>query len=280
MSGMPAVTLPSGATMPAFGLGTWRMGNERSRRKQETDAIAHAIDIGYPMIDTAEMYGEGAAEEAIADALAGRKRDAIYLVSKVYPHNASKLGTVAACERSLKRLKTDRIDLYLLHWRGQHSFADTLEGFERLRRDGKIKDYGVSNFDRDDMEEWVALDGGRCGTNQVMYNLARRGIEFDLVPWQRQHRIPVMAYSPLDQGPLLRHATLKAIAERHGATPAQIALAWLLRQEGMVAIPKSADRSRVSENLGALKVKLTETDLTDLDRAYPPPKRKTSLAMS
>ncbi len=280
MSAIPSVTLPSGATMPAFGLGTWRMGNERSRRKQETDAIAHAIDIGYPMIDTAEMYGEGVAEEAIADALQGRKRDAIYLVSKVYPHNASKLGTVAACERSLKRLKTDRIDLYLLHWRGQHSFAETLEGFERLRRDGKIKDYGVSNFDRDDMEEWAALDGGRCGTNQVMYNLARRGIEYDLVPWQRQHRIPIMAYSPLDQGPLLRHATLKTIAERHGATPAQIALAWLLRQEGMVAIPKSADRARVSENFGALKVKLTEADLADLDRAFPPPKRKTSLAMS
>lgn len=280
MSGAPSVTLPSGATMPAFGLGTWRMGNERSRRKQETDAIAHAIDIGYTMIDTAEMYGEGAAEEAIADALQGRKRDAIYLVSKVYPHNASKLGTVAACERSLKRLKTDRIDLYLLHWRGQHSFSETLEGFERLRRDGKIKDYGVSNFDRDDMEEWAALDGGRCGTNQVMYNLARRGIEFDLVPWQRQHRIPVMAYSPLDQGPLLRHAALKTIAERHHATPAQIALAWLLQQDGMVAIPKSADRSRVSENFGALKVKLTGADLTDLDRAFPPPKRKTSLAMS
>jgi diketogulonate reductase-like aldo/keto reductase len=280
MSETPSVTLPSGARMPAFGLGTWRMGNDRSRRKQETDAIAHAIDIGYPMIDTAEMYGEGNAEESIGDALAGRKRDAIYLVSKVYPHNASKTGTVAACERSLKRLKTDRIDLYLLHWRGQHAFADTLEGFERLLRDGKIKDYGVSNFDRDDMEEWTALDGGRCGTNQVMYNLARRGIEFDLVPWQRQHTIPVMAYSPLDQGPLLRHATLKAIAARHGATPAQIALAWLLRQEAMVAIPKSADRARVSENLGALKVKLTDADITELDRAFPPPKRKTSLAMS
>ncbi len=280
MSDIPSVTLPSGAKMPAFGLGTWRMGNERSRRRQETDAIAHAIDIGYPMIDTAEMYGEGVAEESIADALQGRKRDAIYLVSKVYPHNASKLGTVAACERSLKRLKTDRIDLYLLHWRGQHPFAETIEGFERLRRDGKIKDYGVSNFDREDMEEWAALDGGRCGTNQVMYNLARRGIEFDLVPWQRQHKIPVMAYSPLDQGPLLRHATLKVIAERHGATPAQIALAWLLRQEGMVAIPKSADRSRVSENFGALKIKLTDADIAELDRAFPPPKRKTSLAMS
>ena len=280
MSDVPSVTLPSGAKMPAFGLGTWRMGNDRSRRKQETDAIAHAIDIGYPMIDTAEMYGEGNAEESIAEALQGRKRDAIYIVSKVYPHNASKLGTIAACERSLKRLKTDRLDLYLLHWRGQHPFSETLEGFERLRRDGKIKDYGVSNFDRDDMEEWAALDGGRCGTNQVMYNLARRGIEFDLVPWQRQHRIPVMAYSPLDQGPLLRHATLKAIAGRHGATPAQIALAWLLQQEGMVAIPKSADRSRVSENFGALKVKLDDTDLAELDRAFPPPKRKTSLAMS
>lgn len=279
MSDIPVVGLPSGAKMPAFGLGTWRMGNERSRRKQETDAIAHAIDIGYPMIDTAEMYGEGVAEEAIADALAGRKRDAVYLVSKVYPHNASKLGTIAACERSLKRLKTERIDLYLLHWRGQHPFSETLEGFERLRRDGKIKDYGVSNFDRDDMAEWAALDGGRCGTNQVMYNLARRGIEFDLVPWQRQHGIPVMAYSPLDQGPLLRHATLKAIAERHSATPAQIALAWLLRQEGMVAIPKSADRSRVSENFGALKVVLTDADVAELDRAFPPPRRKTSLAM-
>lgn len=279
MTDIPSVTLPSGARMPAFGLGTWRMGNERSRRKQETDAIAHAIDIGYPMIDTAEMYGEGVAEEAIADALTGRKRDAVYLVSKVYPHNASRLGTVAACERSLKRLKTERLDLYLLHWRGQHTFSETLEGFERLRRDGKIAEYGVSNFDRDDMEEWAALDGGRCGTNQVMYNLARRGIEYDLVPWQRQHGIPVMAYSPLDQGPLLRHPALKAIAQRHGATPAQIALAWLLRQEGMVAIPKSADRSRVSENFGALKVTLADVDVTELDRTFPPPRRKTSLAM-
>lgn len=280
MIDIPSVTLPSGAKMPAFGLGTWRMGNERGRRKQETDAIAHAIDIGYPMIDTAEMYGEGAAEEAIADALVGRRRDAVYLVSKVYPHNASRPGTIAACERSLKRLKTERIDLYLLHWRGQHSLSETLEGFERLREDGKIAEYGVSNFDRDDMEEWTALDGGRCGTNQVMYNLARRGIEFDLIPWQRQNGIPVMAYSPLDQGPLLRHPTLKAIAGRHGATPAQIALAWLLGQEGMVAIPKSADRSRVSENFGALKVKLTDADVAELDRAFPPPKRKTSLSMS
>jgi diketogulonate reductase-like aldo/keto reductase len=279
MTDIPSVTLPSGAKMPAFGLGTWRMGNERARRKQETDAIAHAIDIGYPMIDTAEMYGEGVAEEAIADALTGRKRDAVYLVSKVYPHNASRLGTIAACERSLKRLKTERIDLYLLHWRGQHAFSETLEGFERLHRDGKIADYGVSNFDREDMAEWAALDGGRCGTNQVMYNLARRGIEFDLVPWQRQHRIPVMAYSPLDQGGLLRKAALKKIADGIGCTPAQLAIAWLLAQPGVVTIPKSSSRERVTENLGALDVTLSPQVLAELDRAFPPPKGKQPLEM-
>ena len=278
MSDIPSVTLPSGATMPVFGLGTWRMGNDRSRRKQETDAIAHAIDIGYPMIDTAEMYGDGNAEESIADALQGRKRDAIYIVSKVYPHNASKLGTIAACERSLKRLKTDRLDLYLLHWRGQHPFSETLEGFERLRRDGKIKDYGVSNFDRDDMEEWAALDGGRCGTNQVMYIWRAAASSSTSCPGSASthSRHGLLAARP-GSAAAPRHAEGDRRAPwRHaGADRAGLAAA----AGGHGGDPKSAD-ARVSENFAALKVKLTDVDLAELDSAFPPPKRKTSLAMS
>ncbi len=271
------VALPSGNRMPVFGLGTWRMGENRRRRKDEVDAIAHALDAGYPMLDTAEMYGDGGAEEAIAEALPASRRDSVFLVSKVSPHNASRAGTIAACERSLKRLGTGRIDLYLLHWPGNHAIAETIAGFELLKEAGKIGDWGVSNFDRAGIDAWWKRDGGRCGANQVMFNLARRGVEFDLLPWQRAHGVPVMAYSPLDQGPLLRHATLQAIAARHSATPAQIALAWLLRQDGMVVIPKSVDRSRIDENLGALDTTLTAADLADLDRAFPPPGRRTPL---
>ncbi|QQS14801.1 MAG: aldo/keto reductase [Rhodospirillales bacterium] len=276
---IPELSLPSGARMPAFGLGTWRMGEDRRRRAEETDAIRHALDLGYPLLDTAEMYGEGGAEEAVADALAGR-RDKVYLVSKVYPHNATRAGAVAACERSLKRLRVERLDLYLLHWIGGTPFEDTIAAFERLKRDGKIADWGVSNFDRDDMAAWWRADGGRCGANQVMFNLARRGVEFDLLPWMRERGVPVMAYSPLDQGPLLRHRALKAVADRHGATPAQVALAWLLGLPGVVVIPKSSNRARVAENLGALDVKLTEADRAELDDAFPPPRRKQPLAMS
>ncbi|TWT15514.1 aldo/keto reductase [Reyranella sp. CPCC 100927] len=275
---IPSVELPSGARMPTFGIGTWRMGEDRRRRKDETDAIRHGIDLGFTLIDTAEMYGEGGAEEAIADAIAGR-RDGLTIVSKIYPHNASRRGAVTACERSLKRLRIDRIDLYLLHWIGGEPFEETIAAFETLRDQGKIADWGVSNFDRDDLQSWHQKDGGRCGTNQVMFNLARRGVEFDLLPWMQQHKMPLMAYSPFDRGPLARDRDLKAIADRHGATPAQVALAWLLQLPGVVAIPKSVDKVRLSENFGALKVKLSDADLADLDRAFPPPRRKQSLSI-
>ncbi len=276
---IPTVSLPSGARMPTFGIGTWRMGEERRRRKEETDAIRHALDLGFTLIDTAEMYGEGGAEEAIADAIA-RRRDGLFIVSKVYPHNASRQGAIAACERSLARLRIERIDLYLLHWMGGVPFEETIAAFRKLRDDGKIADWGVSNFDLDDLQSWYDKDGGRCATNQVMYNLARRGVEFDLLPWMRQHNMPLMAYSPFDRGPLARNTALKTVADRHGATPAQVALAWLLRQPGMIAIPKSADKQRLTENFGALQVKLTDADLADLDRAFPPPRGKRSLAMA
>ncbi len=275
---IPTVELPSGARMPTFGIGTWRMGEDRRRRKDEADAIRHGVDLGFTLIDTAEMYGDGGAEEAIADAIAGR-RDGLFVVSKVYPHNASRRGAVAACERSLKRLRIERIDLYLLHWIGSVPFEETIAAFRKLKDDGKIGDWGVSNFDVDDLRSWHEKDGGGCATNQVMFNLARRGVEFDLLPWMRQHKMPLMAYSPFDQGPLARDRTLKALADRHGATPAQIALAWLLQLPGVVAIPKSADKGRLSENFAALKVKLTDADLAELDRAFPPPRSKRSLSI-
>ncbi|MCW5745446.1 MAG: aldo/keto reductase [Alphaproteobacteria bacterium] len=279
MSTIPTVELPSGARMPKFGIGTWRMGEDRRRRKDETEAIRHGIDLGFTLIDTAEMYGEGGAEEAIADAIAGR-RDGLYIVSKVYPHNASRRDAVAACERSLKRLRIERLDLYLLHWIGGAPFEETIGAFQKLKRDGKIADWGVSNFDLGDLQAWWAKDGGGCGTNQVMYNLARRGIEFDLLPWMQRHGIPLMAYSPFDRGPLARDRALKAVADRLGATAAQVALAWLLRQPGVVAIPKSADKARTTENFAALKITLGDADLAELDRAFPPPSGKRSLSMA
>lgn len=279
MTSIPTLALPSGARIPTFGIGTWRMGEDRRRRKDETDAIRHAIDLGFTLIDTAEMYGEGGAEEAIADAIEGR-RDGLYIVSKVYPHNASRRGAVAACERSLKRLRIERIDLYLLHWPGSTPIEETIAAFQKLREDGKIADWGVSNFDLDDLRAWHAKDGGRCGANQVMFNLARRGVEFDLLPWMQQHGIPLMAYSPFDRGPLARDRALQEIADRHRATPAQVALAWLLQLDGVVVIPKSADKTRLTENFGALDVRLTDADLADLDRAFPPPKGKRSLSMA
>jgi len=264
--------------MPALGLGTWRMGESERRRAQELDAVKYGVELGYPMIDTAEMYGEGRAEEIVGEAIAGLSRRP-YIVSKVYPHNATRSGTIAACERSLKRLRIERIDLYLLHWRGGARLEETFEAFHRLREAGKIADFGVSNFDRDDMEEAARLDKGLTGSNQVLYCLSRRGPEFDLLPWMRQRSIPLMAYSPLDQGGLLRKSALKKLADEVGCTPAQLALAWLLAQPGVVTIPKSASRERVKENFGALDVKLSPKILAELDRAFPPPKGKQGLEM-
>jgi diketogulonate reductase-like aldo/keto reductase len=276
---LPMVTLAGGERVPALGQGTWHMGENRRRTAEEAASVRLGIELGMTLIDTAEMYGSGGAEEMVARAAEGL-RDDLFIVSKVYPHNASRTGVVAACERSLERLRTDRIDLYLLHWRGSIPLAETLEGFEQLRRDGKIRHYGVSNFDRADMAEWVALKSGEnVAADQVLYNLSRRSPEWDLLPWCRERRIAIMAYTPLGQGSLLRDRTLSEIARRRNATPAQVALAWLLRQEGMIVIPKAARQEHVRENRGALDVALTEEDLLALDRAFPPPKGRSALGM-
>jgi len=276
---LPMVTLLGGKRVPALGQGTWHMGENRRRMAEEAAAVRLGIELGMTLIDTAEMYGDGGAEEMVAQAAEGR-RDDLFIVSKVYPHNASRAGVVAACERSLVRLRTDRIDLYLLHWRGSIPLAETLTGFEQLLRDGKIRHYGVSNFDRADMTEWVGLKGGETvAADQVLYNLARRGPEWDLVPWCRERGIAIMAYTPFGQGGLLRDRTLGEIARGRDATPAQVALAWLLRQEGMIVIPKAARLEHVRDNRGALDVVLTPEDLAALDRAFPPPKGKSSPGM-
>jgi len=275
----PMVTLPGGERVPALGQGTWHMGENRRRADEEAAAVRLGIELGMTLIDTAEMYGNGGAEEMVARAAEG-VRDDLFIVSKVYPHNASRAGVIAACERSLERLRTDRIDLYLLHWRGSIPLTETIAGFERLLREGKIRHYGVSNFDRADMAEWAALKGGETvAADQVLYNLSRRGPEWDLLPWCRERGIAIMAYTPLGQGSLLHDRTLAEIAHRRNATPAQVALAWLLHQEGVIVIPKAARLEHVRDNRGALDVALTEEDLAALDRAFPPPKGKRSLGM-
>lgn len=274
---MKQVKLPSGQTVPVLGQGTWAMGDSSARRKTEVAALKLGLDLGMNLIDTAEMYASGGAEEVVGEAIAGR-RDEVYLVSKVMPQNASRRGVVSACERSLKRMKTDRMELYLLHWQGSVPLEETVEGFGALVRDGKIRRWGVSNFDAADMEELVSLAGGDAAqTNQVYYNLNHRGIEYDLVPWCLKHRIPIMAYSPLDQGRLLRAPVLQRIAAAHGASPAQVALAWLMQRDGVFVIPKSSNEAHVRENFGALKVRLSKDDLAALDAGFPAPRRKTPL---
>jgi diketogulonate reductase-like aldo/keto reductase len=278
-AGLPQVALPDGERVPALGQGTWHMGDDRRRAATETASLRLGIELGMTLIDTAEMYGSGRAEEIVREAAAGR-RDELFIVSKVLPYNASRAGTVAACERSLKRLGTDRIDLYLLHWRGSVPLAETLEAFQRLERDGKIRHHGVSNFDRRDIEEWTALAGGdSVAANQVLYNLTTRGIEWDLVPWCRERGIAIMAYTPLGHGRMLADPALAEIAGRHAATPAQVALAWLLRKEGTIVIPKAARPEHVRENRGATGITLSADDLAAIDRAFPPPRRKSTLGM-
>jgi diketogulonate reductase-like aldo/keto reductase len=276
---MRAVTLPNGETMPALGLGTWGMGEAGARSRDEVAALRLGLDLGMRLIDTAEMYGEGGAETLVGEAIAGR-RDQVFLVSKVYPHNASRRGVREACERSLRRLRCDHLDLYLLHWRGALPLAETIAGFTALQNEGKIRHWGVSNFDLADMAELVALEGGgRVATNQVLYNLLRRGIEWDLHGWCRERQVPIMAYSPLEQGRLLKRKPLLAVAQRHNAQPAQIALAWLLAQDGVCVIPKAADAAHVSTNRAALDIELTAADLAELDRAFPAPSERQPLAM-
>jgi diketogulonate reductase-like aldo/keto reductase len=268
---MKQVTLPDGERVPALGMGTWNMGESRAARAEEVATLRLGLDLGLRLIDTAEMYGEGQSEEMIGEAIAGR-RDEAFLVSKVYPFNASRRGTVQACERSLKRLRTDRIDLYLLHWRGGVPLEETVQAMEALQRDGKIRRWGVSNLDLSDLQElWDAPGGDRLATNQLLYNLGRRGIEWDLLPWLRQRGVPVMAYSPIEQSRLLGNPGLKRFARDHGMTAAQAALAWLLAQEGVIAIPKTGRRERLQENLGALSHTLSAAQLAELDRIFPPP---------
>ncbi len=272
------VTLPDGKTVPALGQGTWKMGEQRSRRADEVRALQLGLELGMTLIDTAEMYANGVAEEITGEAITGR-RDEVFLVSKVLPSNASRAGTIAACERSLKRLGVETIDLYLLHWPGSHPLEGTVAGFKSLQQAGKIRQFGVSNFDVGDMEELLAVGGEAVATNQVLYNLSRRGIEYDLVPWQAQHRIPIMAYSPIEQGRLAHHRALSDIAVLHNATPAQIALAWALAQPGTIVIPKSGSEHHVRENRAAADIVLTPDDFAALDAAFPPPRRKSSLEM-
>ncbi|MDX8508471.1 aldo/keto reductase [Mesorhizobium captivum] len=272
-------TLPSGEAVPVLGQGTWKMGEDRRRRADEAAALKLGLDLGITLIDTAEMYAGGGAEEVVAEAIAGR-RDEVFLVSKVLPTNASRAGVTRACENSLKRLATDRIDLYLLHWPGSVPLAETVEAFEALKTAGKIRHWGVSNFDTDEMQELVGLpSGGNVQTNQVLYNLSRRGPEFDLAPWSLERGIPLMAYSPVEQGVLARNAKLDAIAARHNATAAQIALAWVMAQKGVIAIPKASRQEHVRQNAAALDIKLTAEDFAELDRAFPPPTRKRGLEM-
>jgi diketogulonate reductase-like aldo/keto reductase len=276
---LPRVQLPGGELVPALGQGTWHMGEDRRRATAEAAALRLGIELGMTLIDTAEMYGSGGAEAVVREAAQGR-RDDLFIVSKVLPSNASRAGTIAACERSLARLGTDRIDLYLLHWRGSVPLAETLEGFLQLERDGKIRHHGVSNFDRRDLEEWAALTGGGAlAADQVLYNLATRGIEWDLAPWCRERGVTVMAYTPLGHGRMRGDPSLAEIARRHAATPSQVALAWLLDRGGTIVIPKAARHEHVRENRGAADLLLSAEDLTLIDRAFPPPRRKSALGI-
>ena len=276
---MRTVTLRSGEKIPQLGLGTWHMGERGADRVAQARAIGAGIDRGITLIDTAEMYGEGGAEEVVATATAGC-RDKVFIVSKVYPHNASRKGTIAACERSLKRLGTDRIDLYLLHWRGSHPLSETIAAFEQLKAGGKIRHWGVSNLDTGDMAELRGVkDGSNCAANQVLYHLGSRGIDYDLIADSAQHNVTVMAYSPLGQGDILDDAALAQVAKKHGVTSAAVAIAWTMRHPHVVSIPKAANLAHVKQNAAAAAIVLDAADLKTLDQAFPPPKRKTSLGM-
>jgi diketogulonate reductase-like aldo/keto reductase len=265
--------------MPTLGMGTWRMGERARDRARELAALRLGLDLGMTLIDTAEMYADGEAERVVGEAIAGR-RDQVFLVSKVLPHHASRRGVVAACERSLARLDTDRLDLYLLHWRGDITLSQTVAGFEQLRHDGRIRAWGVSNFDRRDMEELLALpSGARCVANQVLYHLDCRGIEWDLAPFCRRHGVAIMAYSPFDEGRLLRNRGLAQLARREGLTPAQLALAWLLARGNVAVIPKAGTAAHVHDNRRALEVELSPALSTEIDRGFPPPKRAGPLKM-
>ena len=268
---MQTVPLPSGEKVPALGMGTWMLGDNRTRRTEEIATLQRGIDLGMTLIDTAEMYGEGASEKLVGEAIKGRRSE-VFLVSKVYPHNAGGRALMTACERSLQRLGVDCLDLYLLHWRGRFPLSETIEGFEKLRAQGKIRHWGVSNLDPDDMEELYTQPGGNAvATNQVLYNLTRRGIEWDLLPWCQQRKIPLMAYSPIEQARLLSHPGLCKLATRLGMQPATLALAWLLQREDVIVIPRTSNRPHLEENHAALEIRLDAASLAELDRLFPPP---------
>ena len=276
---MHTLKLPSGAPVSALGQGAWGMGEDRASRPREAAALRLGLDLGMTLIDTAEMYGEGGAEEVVGEAIAGR-REEVFLVSKFYPHHATRKLVAEACERSLRRLATDRIDLYLLHWRGATPLAETLDGLQRLKREGKIAEYGVSNFDAAEMQQAFRTAGGDgLATDQVLYNLSRRGAEWDLLPWLREHGIPLMAYSPVEQGRILSATALRSVAARHDATPAQVALAWLLRNPDVMVIPKASDPAHVRDNRAAADLALTAEDVVELERQFPAPTRKRPLEM-
>jgi len=275
---MRYVTLSDGEQVPCLGIGTWRMGENGRKRRGEIEAVRTAIELGLTLIDTAEMYGEGGAEEVVAEAVADRRRD-VFIVTKVHPRNASGANTIAACERSLKRLHSDVIDLYLLHWRSSVPLEETVGAFRQLQKDGKIRHWGVSNFDVGDMAELMQIDGG-CAANQVMYHLGARGIEFDLLASLKEAGVPMMAYSPLAAGDILENKTVNEIAESRGVSPATVALAWVLRQEQVIAIPKTSKKARVKEFRDALDLTLNIYELQGLDKAFPVPEKRTPLAMS
>ena len=277
---MRMVTIGDGERVPALGLGTWRMGEQGDRRADEVTALKAGLDLGLTLIDTAEMYADGGAEEVVAEAVEGCRDDA-FIVSKVYPHNASRDGAIAACERSLARLRTDRIDLYLLHWRGRHPLAETVEAFERLKADGKIRHWGVSNLDSSEMDELSAVSQPRsCVANQVLYHLGERGIEWDLIAKCRELGAAVMAYTPLGEGMIMHDPAVAAAAQRHGVEPSAIALAWILRHESMIAIPKASNLGHLRANAAAADLLLDQSDLDELDNAFPPPAGATPLMMA
>lgn len=272
-------TFQDGQQVLTLGQGTWNMGDSDITKMEELKTLRTGIDLGLNVIDTAEMYGNGRSELLVGEAIEGR-RDKVFLVSKVLPSNASRYGTKEACEKSLKRLNTDYLDLYLLHWQGRHPFEETVQAMLELQEEGKIKQWGVSNMDVEEMDKFYAIPGGEtCTANEVLYNLTRRGIEYDLIPWCRKHKIPIIAYSPVEQGRILEHRLLTEIAEQHHATPVQIALAWVIRNPGIIAIPKAASVKHVQENFKSLFIRLSDDDLMQLDRAFPKPHKKMPLEM-
>lgn len=279
------VRLPDGAKVPALGQGTWYLGEHESLAGQEQEALQAGISAGMTLIDTAEMYGNGLAEKLVGRSIREIGRDQLFLVSKVYPHHAGKSHIFQCCEASLRRMGVDYLDLYLLHWRGRIPLSETVACMEQLKKEGKIRRWGVSNFDTEDMKElWSVPHGNECSVNQVLYHMASRGIEYELLPWMRDHQVALMAYCPLAQGGSLKqglyeNAVLNRIADRHHATVSQILLAFVVRDGHTIAIPRSGKAAHVCENSGADDIVLSREDLQQIDQEFPAPNRKVYLDM-